>query len=263
MVNEINPPVVENEGDELLTFTLRRPTLWVSVLIPIAFALGLGIGFLTWGRGNQPQVAYQGAEPQTDGAAVAEAEIAEIEEEPVATPQRIDISIEDNDPVRGPEDAPITIIEFSDYECPYCQRYNQEVASRLLKEYEGQIRYIFKDFPLTNVHPNALPAAAAALCAHEQESFWEYHDLLFSMKEGLSSDALLSYAETLELDTESFTQCVGEERYNDEVLADLEFAANLGVRSTPTFLINGLPVIGAQPYEVFAQVIDQELNGGE
>lgn len=260
MINEINPSNVENEEDELVTFTLRRPTLWVSVLIPIAFAFGLGIGFLAWGRGTEAQVVYQQSQPQDGGAAVAE---AEAQEQEPAAPQRIDIPIDENDPVRGPEDAPITIIEFSDFECPYCQRYNQEVAGRLLENYEGQIRYIFKDFPLTNIHPNALPAAAAALCAHEQDAFWGYHDLLFANEEGLSSEALLSYAESLDLDMEGFSACVEEERYNEEVLADLEFAANLGVRSTPTFLINGLPVIGAQPYEVFAQVIDQELGAAE
>ena len=256
MINEINPPNVENEEEEFVTFTLKRPTLWVSILIPLAFAFGLGIGFLAWGRGTIPQVAAA-----TKPAAAAAQ--AAVDDEAAAEPQRIEIPIEDNDPVLGPDDAPVTIIEFSDFECPYCQRYHQQVLSEIRANYEGQVRFIFKDFPLTSVHPNALPAAAAALCAKEQDAFWDYHDLLFSMGEGLSDEAYLAYAQQLELDTEAFSQCVAEERYNEEVLADLEFAANLGVRSTPTFLINGLPVIGAQPYEVFAQVIDQELAQAE
>ncbi len=254
MNNDLTPPEEQTVDDELITFTLRRPTLWISIFIPLAFAFGLGIGYLAWGRGMAGQSAQQAAQPKAQAGAEQEAQ---------TTPQRYDIPIGENDPSRGPTDAAVTIIEFSDYECPYCQRFHQQVVSQIWEEYEGQIRYVFKDFPLTNVHPNSLPAASAALCANEQDAFWEYHEMLFSMKEGLSDEAYLTYAEDLGLDLDAFSQCVEENRYEEDVLSDLQMAAELGVNSTPTFLINGLPVIGAQPFEVFSQVIDQELAAEE
>jgi protein-disulfide isomerase len=177
--------------------------------------------------------------------------------------RRFDIEVFEDDPVLGPEDAPITIFEFSDFECPYCQRHNLEVFNRIMEAYEGQIRYVYKDFPLTAIHPNALPAAAAALCAHEQNAFWEFHDYLFSMALGLSEEAYMQYAEDLNLDMDDFTDCVEEGRYEESVQADIDFASSLGVSSTPTFFINGIIVIGAQDFEYFVQIIDGELEGGD
>jgi protein-disulfide isomerase len=235
-----------DETDELITFTLRRPTLLISILIPVAFALGLGIGYYAWGQDSPVQTAQQGAAQQPQGE-----------------PQRFDIPVEDNDPILGPEDAPVTIIEFSDYECPYCQRHNQQVAGRLQEEYGDQVRFVFKDFPLTSLHPNAEPAAAAALCAHEQGEFWPFHDKLFFVEAGFGDEAYVQYAEELDLDMDAFSECVEEGRYLEEVQADFEFAASLGVRSTPTFFVNGIPVVGAQSFDYFAQVIDEELAAAE
>jgi protein-disulfide isomerase len=250
MINDLTPSTEDKNNNEVITFTLRRPTVWISIFIPLAFIFGIGIGYLAWGRGLGGQPVQQAAQPQAQAGEAYQAQ---------TTPQRYEIPISENDPARGPEDAPITIIEFSDFECPYCQRYNQEVVDRIWEEYGDQIRYIFKDFPLTNIHPNSLSAALAAQCANEQDAFWEYHKLLFSMQEGLSNEAYQTYAESLGLDMDAFNQCVEEKRYEEDILTDLDEASTLGVRSTPTFLINGLPVIGAQPYEVFAQVIEQEL----
>jgi protein-disulfide isomerase len=173
---------------------------------------------------------------------------------------RYEIPIDD-DPMIGPEDAPITIVEFSDYECPYCQRWHTEVFERLLEAYPDEVRLVYRDFPLTSIHPNATPAAIAANCAREQDVFWDYHDKLFGMELGLNTEAYQEYASQLDIDTEEFNECLDSGRYEEEVQADFDFAANLGVRSTPTFFINGIAVVGAQPFEVFQQVIEQELAG--
>lgn len=234
--------------DDRITFTFKRTQLMLA-LLPVAFLVGLGVGWAAWGR--QPAAAPSAAQPSSSG-------------QQVTAPQdipRYDIPIDENDPSFGPEDAPVVMIEFSDFECPYCRRHALEVQGRLLEAYGDQIRLVYKDFPLSSIHANAIPAAEAAQCAQEQGQFWGFHDLLFSMQLGLSPDAYQQYATTLGMDLDSFNECVSERRYSEDVLADYNYAASLGVRSTPTFFINGIAVVGAQPFEVFAQVIDAELSG--
>lgn len=233
--------------DDRLVF---KRTHVYAALLPLAFVVGLAVGYLFWGRGDTSPQPVAAAVVEPVPTAVTQAE---------QTVKRYDVP-EDDDPVRGPATAAITIIEFSDYECPYCQSWHQEVWLPLQAAFPDQIRLVYRDFPLPG-HPNATPAAQAANCAHEQDRFWEYHDLLFSWELGLSREAYLEYANRLGLDTNMFTQCLDENRYADEVQADFDYAANLGVRSTPTFFINGLPMVGAQPLDVFKQVIEKELAG--
>ena len=230
--------------------------------MPLIFVVGLGLGFLLRGWVPIPgifeteAVNYQSEQQTSEVAAQSEPQGAS------ETPQvvRYDIPIDD-DPIIGPEEAPITIVEFSDYECPYCQRWHTEVFERLLEAYPDEVRLVYRDFPLASIHPNATPAAIAANCAREQDVFWDYHDKLFKMELGLNTEAYQEYASQLEIDTEEFNECLDSGRYDEEVQADFDFAANLGVRSTPTFFINGIAVVGAQPFEVFQQVIEQELAG--
>jgi protein-disulfide isomerase len=251
------------------TLTFKRSHVYAA-LIPLAFVVGLSVGFLFWGRGSGEGTSTQAAtnqrvstvpdtagEPAAANPAQAQAPSAAEANAPV---QRYDIPVDD-DPQLGPENAPITIVEFSDYECPYCQKFHSETFARLIESYPEQIRFVYRDFPLASIHPNAASASEAANCANEQNVFWEYHDLLFSGSKGLSGDAYLAYAQELSLDMTAFGECVDSRRYEDEVQADFDFAARLGVRSTPTFFINGLPLVGAQPFEIFKQVIDQELAG--
>jgi len=182
--------------------------------------------------------------------------------EPTPTPvtvTRYDVP-EDNDPSTGPADAEIVIIEFSDYQCPYCKKWHDEVFSQLLAEYPDKIRFVYRDFPLGG-HPEAIPAAVAANCAGEQDKYWEYHTALFSYQYDLGSEAYNQYAIDLGLDVDAFNQCIQENRYYDEVVADYEYAANLGIQATPTFFINGIPVEGALPFDSFKQLIDMELAG--
>ena len=255
-------PVDENEAlsDEPQenTVTFKRSHLY-AVLLPLAFVVGLGVGYLFWGRAplipEAEQVVIQ--PPQAAAQAPQDAQAAPEEQQPV---QRYDVP-EDGDPAIGPADAPITIIEFSDFECPYCQRWHTEVFERIRNDYPDEVRIVFRDFPLKSIHPNAVPAAEASNCALEQEAFWEFSEALFSGEHVLSDDSYLAIAEELELDVAAFEECYTSGRYADEVEADYQYAGNLGVRSTPTFFLNGLPIVGAQPYEVFKEVIDKELAG--
>ena len=240
------------------TITFKRSHLY-SVLLPLAFVAGLSVGYLFWGRGSASPPQAAAAVPQTSSAASAGSQASAASEQTQKV-TRYDIPLDD-DPVLGPENAPITIVEFSDYECPYCRQWHEQVYHRLFETYPDQVRLVYRDFPLFNIHPNAVPAAEAADCADEQGAFWDYHDKLFGMELGLSTEAYQQYAEDLNLDMDAFNECVETRKYKEEVQADYTFASNLGVRSTPTFFINGIALVGAQPFEVFQQVIDKELAG--
>jgi len=168
---------------------------------------------------------------------------------------------EAGNPAVGPTDAPITIVEFSDYQCPFCGKWYDDVWSRLKTEYAGKIRFVYRDFPLFSIHPEAGPAAEAAECAGDQNKYFEFHDLLFSNQNNLGQATYEKYASQLSLDMTKFKECLTTGKYKPEISSDYEFASNLGVNSTPTFFVNGIPLIGAQPYEVFKQLIDKELAG--
>ncbi|MBL7163769.1 MAG: thioredoxin domain-containing protein [Anaerolineales bacterium] len=234
------------------TLTFKRSHVYAA-LLPLAFVIGLAVGYIFWGR----------AAPDATAAAAAPAPAAADEAPEQAQPQevqRYDIS-EDDDPVWGADEAPITIIEFSDYECPYCRKWHMEVWPQIQEAYPDQVRLVYRDFPLTTIHANATPAAAAANCAGDQDAYWEYSERLYGMELGLDKKAYEQYANELELDLEAFADCLESGRQNEEVTADYEYAVNLGVRSTPTFFINGIALVGAQPFEVFQNLIEQELSG--
>ena len=231
----------------------RSGGLPYSLTLPLVvafFVLGLGSGYMIWGQ------------PQNSTAAAQNANTAGVNDTAAGQPTaRYEVSVDD-DPAWGPVDAPITIIEFSDFECPYCTKWALEVWPAIQAKYPDQVRLVYRDFPLTSIHPNAAPAANAAGCANEQSLFWEYHDLLFAAGQGLGTAAYETYAADLGLDMTLFRACLNEGRYNAEVDADQQYALQLGIQSTPTFFVNGIALIGAQPFEVFEQVIDQELAGG-
>ncbi len=240
--------------------------LW-SVLVAVAFVGGLFTGYLLW---EQPLAARAVAAEQklaalqktaevsatTDANASATAEAGQVPQQV----KRYNVTVDD-DPVLGSEKAPITIIEFSDYQCPFCQRWQQEVLPQIEKNYGDKVRFVYRDFPLYEIHPEAEPAAIAADCAGEQKKYFAFHDLLFSGQKELGKDTYIAYAQALKLNMDAFQKCIGEQRYQNEVKADYDSARQIGVQSTPTFFINGLAVVGAQPYDVFKQVIDLELAG--
>ena len=173
-------------------------------------------------------------------------------------PPRQEIEVLAEDPVRGPETAPIEIVEFSDFDCPYCQRATNTIA-RILDEYGDQIRFVYKDYPLPS-HPNAFKAAEAGNCANDQGKFWPFHDRLFESQGALDVASLKTYASELGLETEAFTACLDSGRHASRVERDLEIGSGYGVSSTPTIFVNGRAVVGAMPYESFVEIIQEELS---
>jgi protein-disulfide isomerase len=163
-------------------------------------------------------------------------------------------------PVRGPKNAPITIIAYSDFECPFCGRV-LPTLKQIEDQYAGKVRVAFKNQPLS-FHPNAKPAAMAALAAHEQGKFWEYHDKLFANQRALDRASLERYAQELGLDVAKFKAALDSNKYEAQVSADMSEASRLGVSGTPTFFINGRMIVGAQGFEAFKRIIDEELKKG-
>jgi protein-disulfide isomerase len=160
-------------------------------------------------------------------------------------------------PARGPAGAPIQIIEFSDFQCPFCLRAHPTIL-QVLKTYGDKVRLVYRHYPLPN-HPNARPAAEASACADEQGKFWEYHDRLFENQSKLTDADLKQYASALGLDATKFNECLDSHKYASQVQDDLEAGDAVGVSGTPAFFINGRVLSGAQPFEAFKRVIDEEL----
>lgn len=188
--------------------------------------------------------------------------------------ERVDVS-EDDDAVIGRDDAPITIVEFSDYQCPFCRKFWTETYSQIKKDYidTGKVRLVFRDFPLS-FHPMAIPAAIAAECVREKgkdSGYFRYHDKLFEEQNKIdggssqgpvtktvefTNDDLKKWAKELGYNIDS---CLDSEKYKDEVQADFEYGGNVGIQGTPGFFINGVKIDGALPYAQFKSVIDAEL----
>ena len=161
-------------------------------------------------------------------------------------------------PIRGNVNAPVTVVEVSDFECTYCSKI-QTTIRQLRETYKEQVRFSFMHFPLP-FHQHAKDAAMASLCAEEQGKFWEYRDILFDNRSALAKSDLVSYARRLGLEVNGFQQCLDSGKYNSKIDDDLNAAMKLGVNGTPAFFVNGQPLTGAQPYESFKKIIDRELE---
>ena len=160
--------------------------------------------------------------------------------------------------LRGNPKAPVMIVEFSDYQCPYCHQVEPTVKD-LLAKYGDNVSFSYRDFPLASIHQNAMIAAEASRCAEEQGKFWEYHDQLFTAS-SLEKNSLIEYARNLKLDDKQFESCLTTEKYKADIDKDELEGRNAGVNGTPGFFINGVFVNGAQPKEAFTNVIDDELS---
>ena len=185
----------------------------------------------------------------------------------------VKISIDD-DPIIGDPDAPITIVEFSDFQCPFCARFNAQTLPLILEEYieQGKVKLVFRDFPIQSIHPNALPASVAAECANEQDKFKEMHDILFEKQNEWNkvetSEALsffVQYAIDMQLDQDTFESCLSSGKYIEEIKNDLEDGRDYGVSGTPGFFVGNdeigyVELKGAQPFESFKRVIDIQLD---
>jgi len=247
VTDQIEPVTAVDNGnedrDDEEYIVLEKSQIIIGLVILVLLVSGIGAGYVFFGDNIK-----------RDGAA----------ELTPAGPPRVDNVSVDDDPAFGPEDASVTIVEFSDFQCPYCLRYHQETFDALKRQYEGKIRYVFRDFPLSNLHQEAQKAAEAGECAHEQGKFWEMRDIIFDNQQtDISENALKRFAQQLGLDEEQFNECLDSEKYAQEIAADFQDGSVYGVTGTPTFFINGLMVVGAQPLTVFERFIDQELATSE
>ncbi len=173
-------------------------------------------------------------------------------------PPRTVVAVDADDPVVGPANASVEIIEFSDFQCPFCQRLIGTLE-QLKSAYGTDIRLVFKDYPLPN-HPDAFKAAEAGNCANEQGKFWELHDTMFARQSELGVDDLKRHAGELGMDQAAFDTCLDSGRFAQQVNADLQAGQQYGVSSTPTVFINGRAVMGAAPFDVFDEIIREELE---
>jgi len=173
-------------------------------------------------------------------------------------PPRLSPKIVAHNPTRGPEDAPVTLVEYTDFQCPFCGK-SQATLEELRERYGDRIRFVFKNLPLA-MHKNSRPAAEAAMCAKDQGKFWEMHDWLFSHHSELSEENILKQAGEMGLDVNALKKCIAEGIHSDEINQDVEEAGSFGITGTPGFVINGRLITGAQPVENFESIINEELE---
>ena len=233
----------------------------LAVLAVVVAAFALGLHFTDDDEDNgQPAVGQPS--PTVQPTVVVQ---------PTPTqPAVVEASVDD-DPSWGPEDAPVTIIEFSEFLCPYCRRFAVETLPQIREAYEGEVRYVYRDF-IVHGEP-ATKISEATECADDQDKFWEYHDHLWENYSTLGQQAqtgmdaltttLKGYASDLGLDTATFNDCLDTGKRTAEVQKDSQDARAYGVTGTPAFFVNGQLVSGAQPFSVFQQVIDAALEGSE
>jgi len=190
-------------------------------------------------------------------AAFREELLAGVELRILLEPPRAAVRLEGHEPTRGPAKAPVTVVEFSDFQCPYCAR-SQSVLQQIQATYGDKVRFVFKHLPL-DMHKDARRAAEASLCASDGGRFWELHDWMFANPNQLSEEQLIAQAVKLGLDRDRFVQCLTGGEKAEKVSADMKAAVEMGITGTPAFVVNGRMIMGAQPFEAFKEVIDDEL----
>lgn len=246
----------ELESPDNGTVTLVIPKTYLVGAVALIIGLAGGFGIAKWIENPQPPAS---ADATRQVSREADQTLA-ADQTSAATQQTRVVRVNTTGrPFLGPEDAPVTIVEFTDYQCPFCGRHTRQTLPRLLDEYQGEIRYVIRNFPITSIHPEAAGAAVAAECAHEQGRFWEYHDLLFSNQADLERDSLKRYAVEAGLDPETFDPCLDSNATVDLVSLDFSEGRDYGVTGTPTFFINGQKLDGALPFASFKILIDAAL----
>jgi len=255
----------ESSGQEHITVkksTFNKLIIGIVLsLIAVAFFSGYTVG----SQSVQPLVIQEN--PQSKNTT------PQPTQTPPAEARRILVSLSD-DPVKGNPNAPVTIVEFSDFQCPFCARFFTQTLPQIQQDYiaSDKVKLVFRDFPLDSIHPNAISASIAAHCANEQAKFWEYHNKLFegqtqwaSLGASDATKTFIQYASELGLDSDNFNSCLDSTKSFDEINNDYEDGRNYGVTGTPAFFIGNdkdgyVTVIGAKPYSEFKQIIDNELS---
>lgn len=177
---------------------------------------------------------------------------------PPAPSGPVNITVTDQDHIRGAKDAEVTIVEWSDFQCSFCSRFHPSMV-RAMQEYQGKVRWVYRHFPLDSIHPQARPAAEASECAAEQGKFWEFADRLFERQPQIGPDTYKALAKELKLNESKFNECVTSGKYKQHVSDDEQAGLAAGVRGTPGSFVNGIEVPGAVPYEQLKSFIDQAL----
>ncbi len=174
-------------------------------------------------------------------------------------PQAFKVEVSTDGPrFKGPATAPVTVVEFQDFHCPFCKSV-QPTLEQLVARYGERVKLVYRDFPIDRLHPQSRKAHEAARCAHDQGKFWPYHDLLFAKAPRASPDELKTYAREAGLDMGAFERCLTSRTHQAAVQQDVDEGIRAGVTATPSFFINGRPLSGAQPLESFVRVIEEEL----
>jgi protein-disulfide isomerase len=257
LTEEWSAPSATVTEDSSAVLVIPRVVFNYVVIAGVFLILGVAIGVL-WA--NNSAASNRALIEQSVAAAVeAQAELIAASTAPSLDDPNSRFTVSaDDDPFIGPEDAPIVIIEFSDFNCGYCKRFFTNTLQPILDTYGDSVRFTYRDYPILS--ESSLTAALAAQCANEQGKFWEFHNILFDNQGDFGRDALVRMAGEVGADTDTFAACLDDQKYMDEVVADYRDAQRIGIRGTPAFFINGRPISGAQGYQVFADIIEQELE---
>jgi protein-disulfide isomerase len=235
----------------------EKTNFFLGLAVGVAVISTLGFGVLLADRFMGDKSS---AKPAANNVANNNAAVPPAQQPPANEGDFSKVSpITDEDYIRGDVNAPITLIEYSDFECPFCAKLIPTV-DQLLDEYDGQVRLVYRHFPLSSIHPNAQKAAEAAECAGEQGKFWEMHDLLFANQQALTVTNLKAYAGQLKLNQGQFDSCLDTSKYASKVNAQAQEAQAAGITGTPGTFVNDQLVKGAFPYTTFQQIVEGYLN---
>ena len=231
------------------TITMKKTTIWQIATGVLAVLLIISIFTGGFGKGDVSVVNNNAGNDNQIPTGVAN-----VNAEDYA----------DDDPSLGNKNAPVTIVEFSDFQCPYCSRFRTQTFDQIKEQYidTGKVRFVYRDFPLSSIHPIAQKASEASECADEQNKFWEYHDKIFLNQPSLSVDSLKLWAKELSLDIAKFNSCLDSGKYANEVKKDLSDATKVGGQGTPYFLIGNTQLSGAYPFDGpggFKETIESQL----
>ena len=260
------PTLMEMQKEPAPIETPTQPALTISIqswATPIVGVMMLVLGLLV-GYYVRPLTLAQSS-TVTTASLVAPLEVIPTADQSAAQQSLMDALIPKTRHFKGDPNAPVTIIEFGDFQCPFCGRFAASTEPQINKVYiqSGKVRFGYLNFAFLGQESNW--AAEAAECASDQNKFWEYHDMLYSSQAGenqgaFNKDNLKKFAEDLELDISAFNECFDSGKYTQLIQEESSTASSIGVRSTPTFFINGQALVGAQPFEIFQQVIDPLLK---
>ena len=251
------PPNQQQPSGFFDQFSPKAAFLFGLVLaVAVMSMIGFGISLWISDREGTPKTAKT-EKTNTNGSANTNAP-AQLSYRPV----------DKNDHIRGSEKASVTLIEYSDLECPFCKRVHPTLQ-QVMKDYDGKVRWVYRHLPLTSLHSKAVKEALAAECAGAQDKFWEYIDIVYERtpsNNGLEESKLTEFATELTLDTNAFQKCLSDETYSERVQSDIDDAQQAGAQGTPYSLIidkkgNVTPVSGALPYSEFKKSIDEALAG--